>query len=133
MRMHRFIDYDSSAAEQAALLSAVGLKRDRQEKYLAGLEAPGLFFRVDMKKQEGEKIGFGIVPKSDSLEVEKISGAGALLKWNAAHPYKQIKLRDRIIVINGLEGNGTTMADELRSAVNVSLRVFRLGEIDMKA
>lgn len=132
-KLHRIADCDGSASAQAALRSAGGLKLSREEKYLAGLEAPGYFYRVDMQKQEGEKVGFGIIPRTDYLEVEKISGGGALQRWNSAHPQRLVKIKDRIIVINGLEGNGTLMADELRSAVNVSLRIFRLGEADAKA
>jgi len=44
-----------------------GLKLQRAEKYLAGLDSPGLYFRVDLAKQESEKVGFSDQNYSESL------------------------------------------------------------------
>lgn len=112
--------------------AAQGLRVGRTESYLQGLESPGMLFRIDLQKQEGEKLGFSTSPKTDYLEVGGISGSGAIAKWNKVFPLRKLALKDRIITINGYEGNGTVMADELRAAVNVSLRVFRIDKSDTK-
>lgn len=104
----------------------------RSEDYLKSLEHPGAFFRVDIEKQAGEKVGFDAVRKSDYVEVDKLLQSGAIPRWNEASPARAVFMEDRIISVNGVQGNGTLMADELRSASMLSLRIFRVSSQDRR-
>mmetsp|Transcript_136587 Transcript_136587/g.248396 ORF Transcript_136587/g.248396 Transcript_136587/m.248396 type:complete len:666 (+) Transcript_136587:96-2093(+) len=104
----------------------------RSESYLNGLDAPVSYFKIDLvRKEEKMKAGFGVTQKVDYLEVEKISPEGMLPSWNKAHPMKALKLKDRIINVNGVESNASTMASELRVGGDISLRVVRIGQYDV--
>lgn len=129
-RLDRYLDCSGTASN---VDTSDGLKVVRAEKYLSGLDAPGMYFRVDIEKEDNEKVGFGVSSKSDYLEVEKLSDAGAVVRWNTEHAARAVKTKDRIIAINGIEGNGTMLADELRSATQLSMRVFRVSEDDRTA
>lgn len=101
------------------------------EGYLVGLESPGSYFRVDLEKLEGEKAGFEVTKRTDYLEVVTVGGE-PLARWAALHPMRVLRPHYRLVRVNGRMGNATLMAEDLRSAMNVSLSVFRLDERDLK-
>lgn len=104
----------------------------RSESYLAGLEAPVMYFKVDLvRTEDGQKAGFGVTQRLDFLEVEKVAKEGLLVDWNKKHRARMVKVKDRIINVNGVESNASSMAAELREGGDISLRVVRLGQEDI--
>jgi len=106
------------------------------EGYLNDLEHPGSYFRLDLKKEEGDKAGFTIGRIKDYLEVDVVLEAGAMAKWNAGHPSRALQPRDRITTINGVSGDSALMKEELQRSIastSVSMRVFRIADRDRQA
>lgn len=124
------------ARRLAELLGCDGegdLKKSTTEDFLEGMEHPGAYFRAELIRAEGEKVGFEVIKRSDYIVVGKIHDEGAAPKWNQANPPRALKPLDRIICVNGVEGNATFMAKELRRAASANLRVFRVHPDDRKA
>jgi len=116
--------------------SLVKTPRSEDEGYLRGLEHPGIYFRMDLAKVHGEKAGFSVSRVKDYLEVDTVHQNGAMATWNEEQPAKAVHGRDRVIIINGVEGDSTLMFEELKKAVNqteVSMHIFRTDTRDRTA
>jgi len=98
------------------VVKEVQVRVNRSEDYLKGLEYPAFYFRVELKKGDGEKAGADINKRSDYLEIESIHPGGALSRWNSANASLAVQALDRIVAVNGVQYNGTLMADELRKS-----------------
>lgn len=122
--MFQFLDCDKLNVQPEAPLAV-------SEGYLVGLESPGSYFRVDLEKLDGEKAGFEVIKRTDFLEVGTVGGE-PLARWAERNPLRALRPQDRLVRVNGRMGNATLMAEELRSAMNVSLSVFRVDERDLK-
>lgn len=106
--------------------------RSETEDYLKDLEYPVTYFRADLLRDEGEKVGWEVKRKSDYIEVDAVQADGAVSWWNKNHPARALKAKDRVISVNGIEGNATLMAEEIKGHMNASLRVIRLSAEDRK-
>lgn len=104
--------------------------KSETEDYLKDLEYPVTYFRADLLREEGEKVGWEVKRKSDYIEVDAVQEEGAVSRWNKKNPVRALKAKDRVISVNGVEGNATLMADEIKSRFNASLRVVRLNAED---
>eukprot|EP00933_Yihiella_yeosuensis_P055985 TRINITY_DN54968_c0_g1_i1.p1 TRINITY_DN54968_c0_g1~~TRINITY_DN54968_c0_g1_i1.p1 ORF type:complete len:239 (+),score=28.73 TRINITY_DN54968_c0_g1_i1:75-791(+) len=73
--------------------------------------------RVELLLQTPGELGIGVscLPTSTSVMIEGMS-AGRILDWNNQHPDKQILPYDRIVSVNGSQGNSRDIVQHLKHA-----------------
>jgi len=123
-RLRNFINCDDDEATVA--LNGVFSEDGR---FLQGLEYPVTFFSIEIRKEAGGKAGCKLASKVDHLEVDKVLD-GPVSQWNNNHTAKAVQAGDRIVSINGVQGNSTLMAAELNAAANATLHLIRLSPED---
>jgi hypothetical protein len=81
----------------------------------ANMEVPGILCTVS--KASGN-VGISFVPEKqkNTLSVRAIAEGGQLDKWNHDNPQQQIKIRDRVVSVNGKGGTCKEMLTELAHA-----------------
>lgn len=89
-----------------------------------------LTFEVDIKKAPGSRLGMEAVfvssPNGFGLVVERVNAGGALEAWNRrSREPMRVKPGDFIIAVNGIEGDISCLAEELRSGRGVKITVQR--------
>jgi len=78
-------------------------------------EVPGIFCEID--KSVGH-VGVGIAPEmlKQALSVRTIAEGGQIDRWNQDHPLQNIKIRDRVVEVNGKQGTCKDLLNELARA-----------------
>ena len=81
----------------------------------ANQEIPGI--HCDINTSAG-KVGVSVVPERDrgSLSIRAIVEGGQVDQWNEDHPLQKIKIRDRVVEINGRRGTCLDLLKEMAQA-----------------
>lgn len=81
----------------------------------ANKEVPGILCTVNKTKGN---VGVGFVPekRKNALSVRTIAEGGQVDRWNHDHPEQQIKVRDRVVAVNGKQGSCKEILSELAHA-----------------
>jgi len=101
-------------------------------------ESNGTFsFDVDIQKQPGTRLGMEAVfvssPNGFGLVVERVNVGGALEAWNRrSREPQRVKPGDFIVGVNGIEGDISSLAEELRSGRAVKMTVQRSPDDESK-
>lgn len=101
-------------------------------------ESNGTFtFDVDIQKAPGARLGMEAVfvssPNGFGLVVERVNVGGALEAWNRrSREPMRVKPGDLVVGVNGIEGDISSLAEELRSGRAVKMTVQRSPDDESK-
>lgn len=82
-------------------------------------------FDVVLKRQEGDTFGFAAHLDGATIFVDSVETEGLVARWNAEHPDRAVHPGDRIVEVNGHQGDGTAMENELTSSKVLNVKVQR--------
>lgn len=83
-------------------------------------------FRVVLKKTDkNDFLGIQLSHDKNAIQVRGIANGSLAHEWNLMNPTLEIRERDRVVSVNGVEGRSQQLVDVLRSADTVDLVVKR--------
>mmetsp|Transcript_62198 Transcript_62198/g.115438 ORF Transcript_62198/g.115438 Transcript_62198/m.115438 type:complete len:241 (+) Transcript_62198:98-820(+) len=100
----------------------------RQSKRLKMRLRHSTVFSVLLDK-EGHGLGLALDETNDDIDMLHLRGIaarGVVSDWNAAHPNRCIQVNDRIVRVNGLQGDADGMLECLRSNSKLELDILRI-------
>jgi len=137
-RLHAYMECDgggspSPVVHRSEAVRGEVVRGECHEDFLKELSYPGQYFPVLLSRDSTQKVGWELLKRCGHLEVSDVHAEGVLASWNKENPAMQVKKHDRIVEVNGIQGNGAMMMDALRESLNSNLRVFRAAAIDLKS
>jgi hypothetical protein len=87
-------------------------------------------FSVTVEKLDGDKLGIGVLWRSNGkLAVQSVTG-GIVQAWNEKHPKEQVSCGDRLIGVNGIYDDPSRMLEECQQIGSLHLVFSQAAEID---
>jgi hypothetical protein len=127
-------DEESAKLAAAAAAAAAEAEARAEAERALRVQEDGKFY-VDLERKElSDKWGLVVVKGGDgSLQVKGIDEHSCAEKWNKDKPGLYIRKGDRIVSINGVEGDAQKMTAPLKDAKKIRLIIIRENEEDISA
>mmetsp|Transcript_10403 Transcript_10403/g.22914 ORF Transcript_10403/g.22914 Transcript_10403/m.22914 type:complete len:128 (-) Transcript_10403:83-466(-) len=91
----------------------------------AGLATDSRKFTINLKKTEGTRLGVDVdLADGTSLMVDAIN-PGLVEDWNKNNPGLRVKPGDRIVAVNGVQGDAQAMAEACMGAKELHMAIQR--------
>ncbi len=86
----------------------------------------GEVFHVGLTKVSGWALGVDVNHTDQrTLRIVQLSSQGLIPGWNATNGSKRIDVGDRILSVNGIEGNAAAMMEACRTSPHLQLTIRR--------
>jgi len=95
--------------------------------------APSRDFSVHVERDSpAEELGLEISqdPAADALRIGRIK-AGPVRRWGLKHPERRARIGDLIVAVDGQEGAGQELVEQIRGSPSMRLTIRRFNEFDV--
>jgi len=97
---------------------------------IPGKDGQRIEFDIELHRPEGTPMGVH-VDRSEGhwLRIESMVDGGAFMAWNAAHPDRAVRPRDRILQVDGEKGDADALIERLKTGGEfIKVRILRVLE-----
>mmetsp|Transcript_22398 Transcript_22398/g.63627 ORF Transcript_22398/g.63627 Transcript_22398/m.63627 type:complete len:136 (+) Transcript_22398:80-487(+) len=118
-------------ASQKDMVSAKSAMSDPNAEEDASPVAPGatgsqgLEWTIQLVKADGKRLGVDVDLSDGKTLVVDCINEGLMKEWNEASPSLAVKASDRILSINGVEGDSNSLTDECKRSQKLEMRIQR--------